>query len=326
MSNQANLPDTQKHPPVIGIVIPCFNEGDILAETIGKIDLFLGSLIEKSIVSEASFAYFVDDGSKDNTWVIIQDHHVKQARIKGLKFAGNAGHQNAIMAGMLSLIDRVDAIITLDADLQDDITCIPDMIRELNKGAEVVYGVRKNRVSDTFFKKHFALFFYSFMNLLGTNLIYNHADYRLISKKGLRFLSHFEERNLFLRGIFPAMKLSSATVFYDRLERIGGEPKYTFLKSLSLAWDGVTSFSVVPLRLITSLGFLISLVSLCLICWAVISKYQGTVVPGWASTIVPLSFLGGIQMLSLGIIGEYISKIYLEIKSRPRYLIDRELF
>lgn len=312
--------------PILGIVVPCFNEEEILNETISRIGQLLISLAQNQSISENSFAFFVDDGSYDRTWDIIAASFKTNPRIKGLKLAGNAGHQNAIMAGMLALIDRVDAVITIDADLQHDLNCIPEMVKEFSSGFDLVFGVRKNRDTEPFLKRNFALLFYTVMKIFGAHTIMNHADFRLVSNKGLRFLSKYEERNLFLRGIFPLMKMKSTTVYYNQFARIGGEPKYTFLKSFSLACDGITSFSVFPLRFITFMGFLISFFSALLIVWAVYAKYQGHVVWGWTSTVVPLFFLGGIQMLALGIIGEYISKIYLETKSRPRYLIDQELF
>jgi polyisoprenyl-phosphate glycosyltransferase len=312
--------------PVLAIVVPSYNEEPVLRETARKLIALLEELKAQSKISGGSFLYFVDDGSTDATWEIIQELHKGDRRIKGLKLARNAGHQNALLAGLLTARDRADYVVTIDADLQDDISVIKIMMDEAAAGKEIVYGVRRERKSDTMFKKLTALFFYRVMGLLGTKIIYNHADFRLCSKRVLQELADFHEVNLFLRGIFPLLGFPSAHVYYDRSERTAGETKYPLRKMASFALEGITSFSVTPMRVVSVVGMIVFIISFILGVWVLVSRITGRVVPGWASTVLPIYFLGGIQLLSIGIIGEYLGKIYNEVKARPRFIREKELF
>lgn len=312
-------------PPVIGIIVPCYNEREVLDETSDKLNVKISDLIKNKSISEDSFIAFVDDGSKDDTWKIITDKAYKFKHIKGLKLSGNVGHQKALLAGLNTYMNKADALISIDADLQDDISIIDDMIKYFKSGNDVVYGVRKERSTDTFFKRNTAQLFYKIMKRMKVNIIYNHADYRLCSKRMLNALSEFGEVNLFLRGIIPSIGFNSSIVYYDRMERLAGESKYPFKKMLSFAWNGVTSFSNYPLKMVTILGFIIFFICLIFSGYAITSLYLGNTVPGWVSTVLPMYFLGGVQLFCFGIIGEYIGKIYLEVKKRPRYFIDKEI-
>jgi glycosyltransferase involved in cell wall biosynthesis len=280
----------------------------------------------KTKISPESFIYFIDDGSGDATWKIIEELHDSNPAVKGLKLAHNAGHQHALLAGMLSLRGKIDCTISADADLQDDISAIEGMIDEYCKGCDIVYGIRKEREHDTLLKKTSALAFYRLMKLMGIDIVYNHADFRLISRRALETLSEFREVNLFLRGIIPLLGFRTAQIYYNRLERSAGVSKYNLRKMLSLAFDGITSFSVVPLRIISVLGLFFSCLSLSLGVWVFVSYLLGRTVPGWASTVLPIYVIGGIQLLSIGLIGEYLGKIFKEVKARPRYIIEQELF
>jgi len=313
-------------PALLAIVVPCFNEDAVLADTARQLSAVLSMLIANNKVDHASFIYFVDAGSKDSTWRLIEKMHSKNPIVKGLKLAHNAGHQSALLAGMLTLIDKVDFIISVDADLQDDISTIEPMVDEYLRGCDVVFGVRKNRDTDTFFKKKSAQAFYKLMTTMGVDIIDNHADYRLLSKRALKALSEFKERNLFLRGIVPQLGFKTSTIYYNRLIRKAGVSKYNLRRMLSFAFDGITSFSIVPLRMITALGFLVSLGSLAISFWVLAAYLFGLTVPGWTSTVLPIYFIGGVQLLSIGLIGEYIGKIYNEVKARPRYIIEEEIF
>ena len=312
--------------PVASIIVPCFNEDAVLADTAEQLTTVLSELIVNNKLDQTSFIYFVDDGSKDNTWHLIEEMHSKNPMVKGLKLAHNAGHQSALLAGMLALKDKVDCIISVDADLQDDISTIEPMLDEYLKGCDVVFGVRKNRDTDTFFKKASANVFYKLMTTMGVDIVDNHADYRLLSRKALNALSEFKERNLFLRGIVPQLGFKTSTIYYNRLIRKAGVSKYNIRRMLSFAFDGITSFSIVPLRMITALGFIVSLFSLATSLWVLAAFLFGLTVPGWTSTVLPIYFIGGVQLLSIGLIGEYIGKIYNEVKARPRYIIEEELF
>jgi len=309
----------QRRSPKIFFVVPCFNEAECLPETTKRLTKKLTALTKARKISAQSKIVYVDDGSSDRTWEIISS---LDSRIIGLKLAHNAGHQNALLAGLLYAKDYCDAAISLDADLQDDINVIDQFIAKFTSGAEIVYGVRNERKKDTFFKRHTALAFYKLMNLLGAHTIYNHADYRLMSQRALTELAKFKEVNLFLRGIVPLLGFSTAIVEYKRSERFAGKSKYPLSKMLNFAVDGITSFSVKPIRLIFSLGLLVSVISLGVLIYAIIVKCLGRAISGWTFTVCSIWLLGGIQMVALGVIGEYIGKIYTEVKARPRYIIE----
>lgn len=311
--------------PVVGIVLPCYNEELVLKETSTQINNILEDLIHRSIISHDSFAVFIDDGSKDNTWLLIEQSNHLYRTCRGLKLAANVGHQNALLAGLLTYKDEADALISIDADLQDDVRVIENMIIKFNSNIDVVYGVRKERKTDSFFKRNTALIFYNLMKKMKVNIIHNHADYRLCSKRVLNALSDFGEVNLFLRGIIPSIGFQKEVVYYDRLERFAGESKYPFKKMAAFAWNGITSFSNYPLKLVTIIGFVIFFLCLIMSGYAVFALFTGNLVPGWLSTVLPMYFLGGIQLFCFGIIGEYIGKIYLEVKKRPRYFIDKRI-
>lgn len=311
-----------KEKSTLYIVIPCYNEEAVLPETN---PMFLGELhelMEKGLVSEDSRIMYVNDGSKDRTWELIEEYS-KNPHIVGISQSRNRGHQSTVLAGMMEAKESADIIITIDCDGQDDINCMNDMVQAYQNGAEVVYGVRKKRTTDTFFKRFTAEGFYHVMEKLGVEIIFNHADYRLMSKKALDAMAEFTEVNLFLRGLVPLVGFNYAIVEYDRFERIAGESHYPLKKMLGLAFDGITSLSIKPIRLITSLGILTSLVSFLFIIWSLFSHFIGNTVSGWSSTVTIVAFIGGIQLVSIGIIGEYIGKIYLETKRRPRYIIDK---
>ncbi|MFN7676889.1 glycosyltransferase family 2 protein [Flavobacterium sp.] len=314
-----------KQKPIIGIVSPCYNEALVLPETAAQLNEIIQDLVLRNIISGKSFALFVDDGSKDNTWNCIEELAAELIHVKGLKLAGNVGHQKALLAGLLTFKEEADALISIDADLQDDVRVIEKMILKFISGTDVVFGVRKERVTDTFFKRNTALFFYKLMKLMKVNVVHNHADYRLCSHRVLKALAEFGEVNLFLRGIIPSIGFKSEVVYYDRLERFAGESKYPFRKMAAFAWNGVTSFSNYPLKLVTIIGFAVFFACLIMTGYAVFAIYTGDVVPGWLSTVLPMYFLGGVQLFCFGIIGEYIGKIYSEVKQRPRYFIDKRV-
>lgn len=314
-----------RQKPIIGIVSPCYNEALVLPETATQLNEIIKDLIGRNIISEKSFAVFVDDGSKDTTWCCIEELATKLIHVKGLKLAGNVGHQKALLAGLLTFKDEADALISIDADLQDDVRVIEKMILKFISGTDVVYGVRKERVTDTFFKRNTALLFYKLMKLMKVNVVHNHADYRLCSHRVLKALAEFGEVNLFLRGIIPSIGFKSEVVYYDRLERFAGESKYPFRKMAAFAWNGVTSFSNYPLKLVTIIGFAVFFACLLMTGYAFFAIHTGDVVPGWLSTVLPMYFLGGVQLFCFGIIGEYIGKIYSEVKQRPRYFIDKRV-
>ncbi|MHA3788370.1 glycosyltransferase family 2 protein [Flavobacterium hauense] len=311
--------------PVIGIVSPCYNEEAVLRKTSEELHILMEQLIANDKISEKSFIAFVDDGSRDATWSIIKDLTKQKVYIKGLKLAGNVGHQNALLAGLLTFNSEADALISIDADLQDDISVIADMIEKFKSGVDTVYGVRNKRETDTFFKKNTALLFYYLMKKMKVNVLHNHADYRLCSHRVIAALSGYNEVNLFIRGIIPSIGFKSDVVYYNRLERFAGESKYPFKKMLSFAWNGITSFSTFPLKLVTVIGFVIFLVCLLMSAYALTSFFSGTNVPGWVSTVLPMYFLGGVQLFCFGIVGEYVGKIYSEVKQRPRYIIEEKI-
>jgi glycosyltransferase involved in cell wall biosynthesis len=304
------------------LVVPCYNEEEVLPTTKEELQKLLERLRKKGLVTQESFICFIDDGSKDRTWELIEEFS-KEPSVKGLKLSRNCGHQNALLAGLFYAEGLCDAAVSLDADLQDDIGVVEQMCEKFLQGYEIVYGVRKRRDSDTFFKRTSAEGFYKLMRFMGVEIVENHADFRLISKRALKWLKEFEEVNLFLRGIIPLLGLKSDVVYYDRKERFAGESKYPLKKMLAFAWDGITSFSVAPLRFITVLGGVVLVLSLLLSVWALAAKLSGAAVSGWTSMMLIVLFLGGVQMLSIGIIGEYIGKIYKETKRRPRFFVEK---
>ena len=307
------------------IVVPCYNEEEVLHETVRRLSDKLGRLVAEGRCSEQSRILFVDDGSRDRTWELITQYHTQYSSVCGLKLAHNRGHQNALLAGLMTAREWSDCTVSMDADLQDDIEVLDQFLDEYNNGADVVYGVRKKRDKDTFFKRTTAQGFYKLMKLLGVEVVYNHADYRLLSRRALDALSEYKEVNVFLRGIIPYMGFRSATVYYDRGDRFAGESKYPLKKMLSFALDGITSFSVKPLKIISNLGIIISILSVLGLIYALVAKLTGVAVAGWTAIIGSIWLLGGIQLLCLGIIGEYIGKIYSESKHRPRFQIEELL-
>jgi glycosyltransferase involved in cell wall biosynthesis/putative flippase GtrA len=306
----------------LSVVVPCYNEEAVLTETTRQMADLFHQLIAEGNITPNSRVYYVDDGSRDKTWKLIESLAETHEFVHGIKLSRNRGHQNALLAGLLSA--EGEAIISVDADLQDDLSAIKKMLEHHSTGCDIVYGVRDARTTDTFFKSFTAKAYYHLLNIMGVEIIYNHADYRLMSRQAIEALREFGEVNLFLRGIIPQLGFSYALVYYDRAERFAGESKYPLKKMLSFAWQGITSFSDIPLRLITSLGLLVSLVSFLITAWAVaVRLFTDNAIPGWASTVLPIYFLGGIQLLCLGIIGEYLAKIYSETKQRPRYNIQK---
>lgn len=304
------------------LVIPCYNEEAVLPETSKRLRVKYDSLIEKQIISEDSRIMLVDDGSKDKTWSMISELHEKDSTFWGVKLSRNRGHQNALLAGLYAALDKADAVISMDADLQDDIDAIDGFIEKYNEGAEVVYGVRSSRKKDTFFKKNTALAFYKMMSALGADVVYNHADYRLLSNRALHGLFEFKEVNLFLRGIVPMVGYKSDVVYYERAERFAGESKYPLKKMLAFAFEGVTSLSVKPIRLIISVGVFMLILSLAMLVYFLVRHFLGGTVPGWTSLIVSIWAIGALQLISIGVIGEYVGKVYLETKERPRFIIE----
>ena len=308
------------------LVIPCYNEQEVLPETSKRLAAKLGGMMEQGVVSEHSRVLFVDDGSRDTTWDIISDLHSKQPNLfSGLKLAHNRGHQNALVAGLSTAKDFCDMAISLDADLQDDINVIDKFVSEYYSGCDVVYGVRSSRATDTVFKRSTAVGYYKFLKLMGVEIVQNHADYRLMSRRALEALMQYEEVNLFLRGIVPLIGFRTSVVTYERSERFAGESKYPLKKMLAFAIDGITSFSVKPIRFITALGMLIFAASIIALFTLLMLKLFGYTVTGWTTLMGSIWAIGGIQLLCLGVIGEYIGKIYMEVKHRPRFLVDRFL-
>lgn len=315
--------DSEKAGKVLALVVPCFNEGGILGMTVPRLLQLLDELGARDGSAQRSYMVLVDDGSTDNTWELIAAAAAAHPeRVRGLRLAHNVGHQGALLAGLDYVTGKCDAAVSIDADLQDDLTVIPAMIEEWRKGVELVLGVRESREVDSWFKRNTALGFYRLMKGMGVDLVENHADFRLMSDRALHNLQQFPEVNLFLRGLTPMLHRRMAVVPYRRAERLAGETKYPLRKMLSLAWNGMTSFSVVPLRLISLAGFLVFLASLFMIAYAMAGLMAGKALPGWASVVVPLYLLGGLVMLSIGVVGEYVGKIFLETKRRPRFLID----
>lgn len=308
--------------PRLAIVVPCFNEEEVLPETVARLCGQVNRMKEEGGVREDSAIVFVDDGSRDRTWDLISDYAGRIPGVHGMKLSRNRGHQNALLAGLHHVAG--DAVISVDADLQDDIEKMSDMVDAYREGAEIVYGVRNARETDGWFKRWTAENYYRLLNRMGVELVHNHADFRLLGRQALDALKEYGEVNLFLRGVIPTLGFPSATVEYARRARMAGESKYPLFKMIALAAQGVTSFSPIPLRLIAGLGFLVSFASLCLMVWALVVRiFNADAVPGWASSVIPIYFIGGIQLLSVGVVGEYISKIYLETKRRPRFVVER---
>lgn len=311
---------------IIWLVIPCYNEQEVLPETSRQLEEIMRGLIKKDKISDKSKIAFVNDGSKDNTWNIITDLHEKNPMFTGINLAHNKGHQNALLAGLMTSKDYADAAISLDADLQDDVGVIEQFIDKFNEGKDVVYGVRSTRATDTVFKRSTAHAFYKLMKAMGADTLQDHADYRLMSKRALEGLAKYKEVNLFLRGIVPMIGYETDVVYYERHERFAGESKYPLKKMLSFAVDGITSCSVKPIRMITSLGTLVFTVSIVMLIYFLIVWLLGHTVQGWTTIVISLWGIGGLILLSLGIIGEYVGKIYMEVKERPRFIIEKLLY
>ncbi len=308
----------------LSVVVPCYNEREVLDETCSRLLALLTTMTAAGQISPASGICFVDDGSSDGTWAIIESLAASDRRVKGIKLSRNRGHQNALLAGLLTA--EGDAIISLDADLQDDIEAIPKMVEQFTRGADIVYGVRSCRASDAHFKRFTAHFFYRLMSWLGAQTVHNHADFRLMSRRSVEALREYREVNVFLHGIVPLLGFPTAVVEYERSERFAGESKYPLRNMLSFALQGLTSFSVVPLRIITVLGACVFVASFGLAGWVLyVRLFTDLAAPGWASTLLPMFFLGGIQILCLGVIGEYLGRLYQEIKGRPRYVIEKQV-
>ncbi len=314
-----------KDEKTLYIVVPCYKEEAVLPETSKRLREKMHALMETGKVSEKSRIMFVNDGSKDKTWEIIQRLHEEDKLFSGVNLSRNRGHQNALLAGLMTAVNYADMIISMDADLQDDVNAVDAMVDAYHNGYDVVYGVRSARKTDTFFKRFTAEGFYKVMQHLGVDIVFNHADYRLMSRRAVEGLSQFKEVNLFLRGIVPQIGYPWTTVEYERAERFAGESKYPLKKMLSFAFDGITSFSVKPIRMILTVGFVIFIASIIALIWALVSKLMGSAQAGWTSLMASIWMIGGIQLLSLGVIGEYVGKVYNETKARPRFIIERVL-
>lgn len=312
--------------PVLTIVVPCYNEEEVLVETASQLSGVIRDLIHHALISNESRILFVDDGSKDRTWELIENETEQNSYVEGLKLARNVGHQNALIAGLETANKQSDCVVSIDADLQDDIDVIRTFVEKYLEGFDIVYGVRDHRDTDTFFKRNTAVGFYRFMEKMGIKLVPNHADFRLMSKRALDELFRYKETNLFLRGLVPLVGFSSTRVYYDRKERFAGESKYPLKKMLAFAFDGLTSFSVAPIRFITMLGFLSVIVSIVVGIYTFVQKFIGQTVPGWSSLMISIWFVGGLQLMGIGMIGEYVGKIYQEVKRRPRFAIEMDTF
>ena len=321
-----NVLKQSRDKPIIAIVVPCYNEEEALPETAKKLSEKINQLIADEIISDKSTITFIDDGSKDNTWGLIEGYNAQSPHIfSGIRLSRNKGHQNALLSGLLAVREYIDATISIDADLQDDINVIDRMIEKYVQGNEIVYGVRSQRITDSFFKRTTAQGFYRLLRFLGVDVVYNHADFRLMGKNSLNALAEYGEVNLFLRGIIPLLGYKTSIEYYKRSERIAGISKYPFSKMIQFAFEGITSFSIKPIRFITLLGFLMFLISIVMIVYFLIRFFTGHTVDGWASIVCSIWGIGGLIILSIGIIGEYIGKIYLEAKHRPRYHIEHFL-
>lgn len=309
----------------IGIVIPCYNEQEVIRFTVTTVMKLMDNFVSEGVISQDSFIGLVDDRSADKTWEEIRSLTLGDNRVKAIRLSSNRGHQHALLAGLLEFNQMADCLITIDADLQDDIEVIGEMIEKFKQGNQIVFGVRKNRDSDSFIKRGVANTFYRILCSFNEKIIFNHADFRLTSKRVIEEFSNYSEVNIFLRGLFSSIGFDTAIVYYNRKMRNAGVSKYKVGKMLSLAFDGITSFSIVPLRIITITGFLVFIICIMLLIYAVVGYFQQKAIPGWFSTVLPYYFLGGIQILCIGIIGEYLGKIYKEVKRRPRYIIDERI-
>lgn len=310
----------------LAIIVPCYNEEEVFSKTVDVLVTVIDDLIQNKKISSNSFVLFVDDGSKDKTWALIKKEYQINQYVCGLKLARNRGHQNALLAGLEYAKNHADITISIDADLQDDVAVIEEMVDKFYEGSEIVYGVRDNRETDSLFKRHSAQFFYKLMTKLGVDSVYNHADYRLMSKKAIDELGHYQEQNLFLRGIIPLIGYQTDCVYYSRGKRTAGESKYPLKKMIGFALDGITSFSIKPITIISILGGIIAFLSGLSILYILLGKlFFGHTIQGWTSTMISIWFLGGVQLLSIGVIGEYIGKTYMESKRRPRYNIETAL-
>lgn len=314
-----------KDAKTLFVVIPCYKEEEVLPETARRMKEKMQALMEAELISRQSRVMFVNDGSKDRTWEIIVQLHHEDSLFSGVNLSRNRGHQNALLAGLMTAVNFSDMVISMDADLQDDINAIDAMVKAYHQGYDIVYGVRSSRKTDTFFKRFTAESFYRLMKTLGVDIVFNHADYRLMSRRALEGLKDFKEVNLFLRGIVPQIGFPWTTVEYERAERFAGESKYPLKKMLAFAFDGITSFSVKPMRMILNLGAVVFIISLLMLLWALCAHLTGSSVAGWTSLMGSIWLIGGIQLLSLGVIGEYIGKIYSETKARPRFIIEQIL-
>lgn len=314
-----------KKEEILYVVVPCYNEEEVLTETTKRLKEKLESLIKDKKISNKSRVMYINDGSKDDTWNLIEEISNKEKLFTGISLSRNRGHQNALFAGLMTAKNYADIVISMDADLQDDINAIDEMIEKYNNGAQIVYGVRSSRKKDTAFKRITAEGFYKFMKLMGVEVVFNHADYRLTSKRVLEELENYGEINLFLRGMFPLIGFKTDIVYYERNERFAGSSKYPLKKMLSFAWEGITSFSVKPIKMILNIGIIMFVLSIIMIIYSIISKCLGNAVDGWTFITCSIWLVAGIQMLSLGIVGEYIGKIYSETKRRPRFIISRNL-
>lgn len=310
---------------VLYLVIPCYNEEEVLPETSKRLTAKLGAMIEMGLISQDSKIVFVNDGSKDHTWQLIRQYHEENPMIQGINLSRNKGHQSALLAGLMTVKEYCDMAISMDADLQDDVDAIDQFVEKYYEGCEVVYGVRSERKTDSFFKRASAQSFYKLMLHMGVEIVYNHADYRLMSRRALDEMEGFKEVNLFLRGIVPLIGFQSGVVTYERHERFAGESKYPLKKMLNFAFDGITSFSVKPIRMVTTLGIIIFAISILMLIYFLITWCIGWTVPGWTSIVVSVWAIGGLQLLAIGIIGEYIGKIYMETKARPKFIVQEYL-
>lgn len=310
---------------ILYLVVPCYNEEEVLPETSKQLRTKMQSLMEKGKISSESRIVFVNDGSKDRTWQIIEELHGEDNIFQGVKLSRNKGHQNALLAGLMTVKDKCDMTISLDADLQDDIDAIDEMVDKYHEGCDIVYGVRNARDTDTAFKRKTAEGYYKVIKFLGADIVYNHADYRLMSRRALDGLEQFKEVNLFLRGVVPMIGYKSDSVYYARKERFAGESKYPLKKMLAFAWEGITSLSIKPIRMIMTLGSIIFLISLIMLIYFLIRHAMGATAVGWTSTVVSIWAIGGLQLLAIGIIGEYIGKVYLETKERPKFIVEKYL-
>ena len=315
----------QERGRVLYLVIPCYNEEEVLPETSKRLTAKLGAMFEMGLISQDSKIVFVNDGSKDHTWQLIRQYHEENPMIQGINLSRNKGHQSALLAGLMTVKEYCDMAISMDADLQDDVDAIDQFVEKYYEGCEVVYGVRSERKTDSFFKRASAQSFYKLMLHMGVEIVYNHADYRLMSRRALDEMEGFKEVNLFLRGIVPLIGFQSGVVTYERHERFAGESKYPLKKMLNFAFDGITSFSVKPIRMVTTLGIIIFAISILMLIYFLITWCIGWTVPGWTSIVVSVWAIGGLQLLAIGIIGEYIGKIYMETKARPKFIVQEYL-